>query len=122
MPAPPLLFKDLLNLPDFLLDFASDVLGFAFGLYVRIVGDLAGLLLDFAFHLVKLAFNLILRARLHLFLSLIIEIRLIGRGGVFRHPPRRSCNSRSNRAWRRNRRRLRRPRRGPSSLTLASTT
>src|ERR1035437_8712076 len=55
-----LLFEHLLNLADFLLDFAV-------GLQVSVVRDLSHFLFNLAFQFMNLAFDLIVRARFHLF-------------------------------------------------------
>jgi hypothetical protein len=62
-----LLFEHLLNLADFLLDFAGEFFVLAVGLQVSVVRDLSRFLFDLTFQFMNLAFDLILRARFHLF-------------------------------------------------------
>jgi hypothetical protein len=62
-----LLFEHLLNLADFLLDFAGEFFVLAVGLQVSVVRDLSHFLFNLAFQFMNLAFDLIVRARFHLF-------------------------------------------------------
>src|ERR1035437_9091138 len=62
-----LLFEHLLNLADFLLEFAGEFFVLAVGLQVSVVRDLSRFLFNLTFQFMKLAFELILRTRFHLF-------------------------------------------------------
>jgi hypothetical protein len=66
----PLLLEHPLDLADFLLHLARELLVLAIRRQVGVVCDPAGLLFGFAFHFVKSAFDLILRARFHHYLLL----------------------------------------------------
>ena len=60
-----LLLEHLFNLSHFLFNFAGELLIFAFGSHVGVVGDLARLLFDGALRLMHIAFYFVLRARVH---------------------------------------------------------
>ena len=62
----PLLLKHLLDLPDLLLDFASDLFRVTFISEIGVVRDLSGLFFHFAFQLMKRAFDFVFRTWFHL--------------------------------------------------------
>ena len=71
----PLLPKHLLDLPDLLLDFASDLFRVTFVRQIGVVRDLSGLFFHFALQLMKRAFDLVFRALFHLVPSLVWRSR-----------------------------------------------
>jgi hypothetical protein len=68
-----LLLEYLFNLADYLLDFASEFFGLAFGFQVGVVRDLSGFLFNVAFQFMTLAFDLILSAWFHLVSPLLFS-------------------------------------------------
>jgi len=86
-PAFYLLLQYLFDLPDFLLNLASQLFSMALVLQVGVLGDLASFLFYCAFHLMDLAFKLVLRAPSSLF-SLSIQTcpNKQGMGSLFSDP------------------------------------
>lgn len=62
-----LLFEDVFDLPDLLLDFAEILFGFAFNLQVRIVCHFARRLFDGTFYFMDISADFVFCTRLHLF-------------------------------------------------------